>query len=243
MEALVNPDRRSLHQRILDDVQGRILSGEWPPGHRIPFEHEMTAQYDCSRMTVSKVLNQLARAGLIERRRRSGSFVLRPHSQSAVLEIRDIMTEVQALGLAYRFEIVGRGKRRAGRADLDRLHLEAKVPVLDLNCLHFAGKEPFCHEERLINLDAVPEADAETFAERAPGPWLVERVPWSTAEHRIQAVGANSITAAALGIAEGTACLLIERRTWGAEKPITHVRLTYPGDGHELVAHFAPSRS
>jgi GntR family histidine utilization transcriptional repressor len=153
------------------------------------------------------------------------------------------MTEVQALGLAYRFEIVGRGKRRAGRADLDRLHLEAKVPVLDLNCLHFAGKEPFCHEERLINLDAVPEADAETFAERAPGPWLVERVPWSTAEHRIQAVGANSVTAAALGIAEGTACLLIERRTWGAEKPITHVRLTYPGNGHELVAHFAPSRS
>lgn len=243
MEALVNPDRRSLHQRILDEVQGRILSGEWPPGHRIPFEHELTAQYDCSRMTVSKVLNQLARAGLIERRRRSGSFVLRPHSQSAVLEIRDIMTEVQALGLTYRFEIVSRAKRRATRTDLDRLHLETKVPVLDLNCLHFAGNEPFCHEERLINLDAVPEADAEAFAERAPGPWLVERVPWTTAEHRIQAIGANPLTAAALGIAEGAACLLIERRTKGAEQPITHVRLTYPGDGHELVAHFAPSRN
>ena len=124
MKVLTNPDTRSLHQRILGDVEGRILSGDWPPGHRIPFEHELTAQYGCSRMTVSKVLNQLARAGLIERRRRSGSFVLRPHSQSAVLEIRDIMTEVQALGLVYRFEVVKRVKRRSTRSDLDRLHLD-----------------------------------------------------------------------------------------------------------------------
>ncbi len=27
----------SLHQRILDDIESRILSGEWLPGHRIPF--------------------------------------------------------------------------------------------------------------------------------------------------------------------------------------------------------------
>ncbi|RUM96075.1 histidine utilization repressor [Pseudaminobacter arsenicus] len=242
MEARANPDRRSLHQRILSDVEGRILSGEWSPGYRIPFEHELTAQYGCSRMTVSKVLNQLARAGLIERRRRSGSFVLRPHSQSAVLEIRDIMVEVQALGLAYRFDIVKRTRRQANRSDLDRLHLDKSVPVLELACRHFGGDQPFCFEERLINLDAVPEADAETFAERAPSPWLVEQVPWSTGEHRIQAIGATAATAAALDIARGTPCLLIERRTWSAEQPITHVRLTYPGEGHELVARFAPSQ-
>ena len=110
------PGPPSLHQRIMADVRGRIISGEWPPGHRIPFEHELAARYNCSRMTVNKVLTQLARVGLIERRRKSGSFVLRPHSQSAVLEIRDIMTEVQALGLPYRFEITKRIRRRAGRA-------------------------------------------------------------------------------------------------------------------------------
>ena len=27
----------SLHQRIVNDIEGRILSGEWPPGKRIPF--------------------------------------------------------------------------------------------------------------------------------------------------------------------------------------------------------------
>ena len=40
-------------------------------------------------MTVSKALTELARAGLIERRRKAGSFVARPQRQSALLEIRD----------------------------------------------------------------------------------------------------------------------------------------------------------
>ncbi len=95
----------SLHQQILADIELRILSGEWPPGRRIPFEHELTARYKCSRMTVSKALTQLAGAGLIERRRKAGSFVTRPHSQSAVLEIQDVRAEIAALGLPYRYEI------------------------------------------------------------------------------------------------------------------------------------------
>ncbi|UVK57341.1 histidine utilization repressor (plasmid) [Mesorhizobium sp. AR02] len=236
-------ETRSLHRRIMTDVEGRILSGEWPPGYRIPFEHELTAYYSCSRMTVSKALSQLARAGLIERRRKTGSFVRRPHSQSAVLEIRDIMTEVHALGLPYRFEVVRRDKRRAGRIDVERLRLTEPTLVLELACRHFAGMQPFCYEERLINLQAVPEAVEEPFTELAPGAWLVNRVPWSDAEHRIQAIGATSRAAAALGVTEATPCLVIERRTWSAEQPVTHVRLTYPGDGHELVARFAPAQS
>ena len=63
----------SFRRRILEDVEGKILSGEWPPGHRIPFEHELTEQYRCSRMTVNKAITELVKRGLIERRRKSGS--------------------------------------------------------------------------------------------------------------------------------------------------------------------------
>jgi GntR family histidine utilization transcriptional repressor len=233
----------SLHQRILADLEERILSGEWPPGHRIPFEHELTALYGCSRMTVNKALTQLAAAGLIERRRKAGSFVRRPHSQSAVLEIAEIQAEVQALGLPYRFIVDARRRRRSTRADQDCLGMRQPVPVLAITCRHFAGSRPFCREERIINLDAVPEAADESFDEVAPGAWLVRRVPWTAAEHRIRAVPADAGIAAALERPEGTSCLQIERRTFSAEHPITFVRLTYPGEVHELVARFAPSQS
>lgn len=232
-----------LHQRILTDIQDRILSGEWPPSHRIPFEHELMAQYRCSRMTVSKVLTQLAGAGMIERRRKAGSFVTRPHSQSAVLEIPDIKTEVSALGLPYRFEIMARHKRRSQRHDRALLNVPSPVPVLELICCHFAGRQPFCFEERLINLVAVPEAAQETFGEAAPGAWLLRRVPWAMAEHRIRATEALGGVAAALKLREGKPCLEIERRTWSADHTITFVRLTYPGNLHELSASFAPPQS
>ena len=232
----------SLHQRILSDIKDGILSGASPPGSRIPFEHELQARYGCSRMTVSKVMTELASAKLIERRRKSGSFVLRPIAQSAVLEIQDMQAEVTALGRPYRHEIALRRQRRSTREDRDRLDLAAPGPILALTCRHFAGARPFCLEERLINLAAVPEAAAESFSEIAPGAWLVSRVPWSAAEHKIRAIGADAAMANALAIEAGTACLTIERRTWRAEHSVTFVRLTYPGYEHELVARFTPSR-
>lgn len=233
----------SLHQKILSDIEGRILSGEWPPGHRIPFEMELAAQYDCSRMTVNKALSQLAKGGLIERRKRSGSFVTQPHAQSAVLEIRDIKAEVLSLGLSYDYELLGREQRRANGEEREQLDLRAGSIVLAIVCRHLAGKRPFCFEERLINLAAVPEAAAQAFDRSAPGPWLLERVPWSAAEHRIRAIGADAAVAGLLEIPEGTACLQIERRTRMSGVHVTLVRLVYPGQAYELVANFAPTQS
>ncbi|TGP46539.1 histidine utilization repressor [bacterium M00.F.Ca.ET.159.01.1.1] len=232
----------SLHQRILSDIRDRILSGAWAPGHRIPFEHELTAQYNCSRMTVNKALSQLAKAGLIERRRRSGSFVRQPQSQAAVLELHDIRIEVEALGLPYRYERLERLKRRSSAEDRTLLGLNASGPVLALEGLHFAGERPFALEQRLINLSAVAEADEEEFLDIAPGPWLIGRVPWSEAEHRIRAMAADENIADALDIEASAPCLVVERRTWSAEHPVTHVRFIYPAESHTLVARFTPSQ-
>ena len=208
-----------------------------------PFEHELTAQYGCSRMTVSKALTQLAGAGLIERRRKAGSFVIRPHSQSAVLEIPDVKAEVAALGLPYRFAIVARSKRRATRADRARFAVAGDEWVLALTCRHDAAQRPFCLEDRLINLSAAPDAAGEPFIELSPGAWLVRRVPWTRAEHRISAAAARSEVARALSVVEGTPCLIVERRTWSGETPVTQVRVTYPGEAHELVARFTPGQN
>lgn len=234
---------KSLHERIRNDVERHIMSGEWPPGYRIPYEHEMTRQYACSRMTVNKALGELVQRGLIERRRRLGTFVRQPHAQSAVLEIHDIEREVQALGLVYGYRLDRRRLRPAGEEDGAAMALAADAPVLELTCTHFAGGVPFCLEERIINVTAVPEAEAADFSQIGPGTWLLKMVPWSAAEHRISAVSADRKNATALGIASGAACLVIHRRTWHGADYVTSVRVTYPGDLHALVAQFSPSQN
>jgi GntR family histidine utilization transcriptional repressor len=232
----------SLHRRIRSAIEAKILSGEWPPGTRIPAETELAASYGCARMTVNKALSELAADGLIERRRKAGSVVRQPVLQSAVLEIHDIKAEVEAAGFAYRYEILKRKMRQASRADCERLRLDLAVPVLAITCLHLAADRPFCWEDRVISLAAVPAAADEPFATSSPGAWLIGEVPWNAAEHRISAVAADA-GMAALKLPVGTPCLCVERRTWNADHPVTHVRLIYPGGSHALVARFAPSKA
>ena len=230
----------SLHKRIRGEISERILSGAWPPGHRIPFEHELMAQFGCSRMTVNKALGPLVEQGLIVRRRKAGSFVARPRIHSVVLDIPDIAAEVTTRGEPYGYELLSRRVARAGQREMGELGLEAPVKVLVLRCLHRASGRPFALEERLINLDATPEAADVDFAETPPGGWLLGHVPWTQAEHRISAANPNRATATALGIEPSAACLVLERQTWRGADRITHVRLVFPGEAYDLVARFAP---
>ncbi len=231
----------SLHTRILSDIKRHILSGHWPPGHRIPFEHELATVYECSRMTVNKALSELARAGLIERRRKAGSFVCRPRSQAAVLEISDLKTEVEDLGRVYRFTRLALRRHTATEADRRRLGLSKAVPILAVTCLHLGSETPYCFEDRVINLAAVPAADDEAFLWIAPGPWLIAHVPWTEAEHRITATTPDLASAQHLAIMPSTPCLVVDRLTWRERQPVTHVRFTYPGSARELIARFEPS--
>lgn len=234
------PVDAGLGERIRRDIERRIVSGEWPPGSRIPTEHDLMRAYGCSRMTMNKVLTGLAANGLIERRRRAGTFVTQPSSQSAVIEIPDIEAEVAALGLRYRLELVSRDKRRSNRADMARLGVTRPREVLELVCRHCAGARVWAVEDRLIDLARVPEARDASFTTDAPGTWLSRRVPWSEAEHRISAISADAEQASTLSVPPGTACLQIERTTWRGGQPVTAVRLLYPGHSYRLIARFSP---
>ncbi len=230
-----------LHQRIRSDIEARILSGEWSPGYRIPFEHQLMVEYGCARMTVNKALYSLAEAGLIERRPRAGSFVRRPTVQSAVLAIPDIKAEILARNEAYRYELLSLRKRRASKGDRDLLEVPPTATILHLRCRHFAGSRPFALEERRIVVDEVPNIAKADLRTEPPGTWLLQHVPWHSAEHRISAVNADAAVAPLLGIRIGTACLMVDRRTWRAGAAITAVRTWFPGDLQKLVTRFAPS--
>ena len=229
-----------LNQRIRSDIEGRIMSGEWPPGHRLPYEHELMAQYGCSRMTVSKVLSALAARGLITRRRRAGSVVAAPRADRAVLEIQDFALEARRANKTYRHEILRRAVEEVDAATAARAGLAAGAKVLCLDTLHLVEGEPEAYEERIINLAAVPEARGEPFDDAPPGTWLLDKVPWTDAEHIIRAVNADAALHKRLKVPAGAACLVLERRTWQAGAFITEARIFYSGERHRLVGRFSP---
>ena len=226
-----------LGETIRDHFRQRILAGNLAPGERLPTEQEIMAQFGCSRMTVSKALSALAEAGLIERRKRAGTFVARPRVHAMVLEVPDLAALVAARGQAYRYRLDRREERAVKGGHL------AGQRALHLVGVHFADGQAMAVEDRLVSLAAVPQIAAADLSEEAPGTWLLHHVPWTEADSRISAIGASPAEAAALDVTPQTPCLCVERRTWRGTDPITLVRQVFRGDSYELVAHFGPGAS
>lgn len=229
----------SLHRRIVADLAGEIASGAWPPGHRLPFEHELMRRYGCARATASRAVHVLVSQGLVERRRRAGSFVSRPHAASAVLHIPDIRAAIEGRGQDYDWRLLSR-MDGGGASVVDLERLNPIGPLLSVRGVHLADKEAFGLEERVIDLAAAPQAEAESFAEVPPGAWLLAHVAWSEARHEISAVNPDRRTAATLGVEHSRACLAVRRWTWRGAAGVTFVRQTFPSGLLDLVAEFTP---
>jgi len=227
----------SLYEKIRKNIEDKILTGVWAPGHRIPFERDLMSQYGCARMTVNRAIASLVDAGLIVRRRRVGSFVAQPHIRSLILDIPDIKADVVARGGSYGLRLLSRKVRKALRAD--EKALAGQGPVVVLRCLHLANGRPFALEDRIINLKAVPAAEVADFSVDPPGTWLLDHVPWTEAEHRITAINADAATARVLDVPSGEACLMLERRTWRGKANITAVRQIFLGATYDLIARFS----
>jgi GntR family histidine utilization transcriptional repressor len=230
----------SIHQRIFDDIETRIMDGTWQPGQRIPFEHELEQQYGCSRMTVNKALTALADRGMIVRKRRAGSFVAPPQIDRTVMEIQDIGADARTAGHEYSFQILSSKVERLNASEAVKLGEDSGKELLRLTCLHIVDHKPHAIEHRIIMLETVPRARFETFDTKPPGSWLLEQVPWSEAKHVIKAVAADTATAKMLDMQKGEPCLVLSRQTWQGGKTVTFAEIIHPGDRYQFAGVFRP---
>lgn len=79
-----------LHKQIADLLRERIERGELGPGARIPPEEELCRILGVSRTPVRQALAQLVQEGLIERRRKVGTYV---RSHPGIEEVSAILPE------------------------------------------------------------------------------------------------------------------------------------------------------
>ena len=69
------------HTQIITAVRAGILNGTYQRDQRLPSETALGEQFQATRATVGKALRELEHAGLISRKRGSGSFVRMPDDQ------------------------------------------------------------------------------------------------------------------------------------------------------------------
>jgi GntR family histidine utilization transcriptional repressor len=228
-------------QQIRRALAKPIVTGEWPPGTRIPAELDLTKRFNTSRMTVGKAVQSLASDGFVERKRKLGTVVADRAHERPVFEIWDVADLVTKNGGTYGYQLLECMKLKLDPERRELLGVSGKTPTLWMLCLHMSNGQAFQLEERLINIDAAPGITCRPLETVGPGLWLLGHVPWTAAEHKISAREAPGDIAGHLGKQPGAACLVVERRTWNKGTPVTYARLWHCGANHSLVGHFEPA--
>jgi GntR family histidine utilization transcriptional repressor len=224
--------------QVKDHVIRRIQSGDWPAGHRLPSEHELVDQLGISRMTVNRALRELVGQGRITRVRGVGSYVAEEKPQSTLLQIGVISKEIRQRGHDYRCQVMTI-ERAVAHPDMGFwLDLAPGDAVFHAVCLHFENGVPVQMEDRYVNPRVVPHFLEQDFSVVPPGEYLTGNVPFDQIEHVVDAVLPSAEQAERLAMPVHEPCLLLTRRTWQRNVPVTMVRCLHPSSRYRLGCRF-----
>ena len=220
------------YESIRTEMLRRINDQSWPAGFTLPREEDLADEFGVARGTIRRALASLSEAGLIERKRRAGTRVVDRRGHRSTLTIPIVRHEIEARGGRYGYQLICVDE--AAASPLDPALFDG-APLRHVRCLHLSDGKPFQLEDRLINLDAVPEAADETFETISPNEWLVQRAPYSFIRTALRAERAHQIDQDHLGLEAGAPVFVIERQTRFRDAPLTAVRLSNRADEFEII--------
>jgi GntR family transcriptional regulator, histidine utilization repressor len=220
-------------------LRERIAQGGWQPGVRLPSERELVLEFGCARMTVHRALRELEEEGLIERRQGSGSYVAELHPISNLLQVRDISEEIRERGHQHSTRVCSVKREKADARISGAMRLPRGAWVYHVQLVHFENGVPIQFEDRHVNPALAPDLMTRDFAEVTPSFVLFEHAPLTEAEQVVEAVLASAEQAALLDVAEGSALLMVSRRTVSQGAVASIARLYHPGTRYRLIGRFS----
>ena len=228
----------ALYAQVKEHISRRIQDGTWPAGHRLPSEHELVAQFGISRMTANRALRELVGQGRVVRVAGVGSFVAENKPQSTLLQIANIASEIRQRGHDYRCEMLAVERVAASPDVAVWLDLQAGESVFHSVCLHLENETPVQLEDRYVNPRIAPDFLTQDFSSLTPSEYLLRNVPFDQIEHLVDAVLPSVEQAARLAMPPTEPCLLLTRRTWTRNTPVTWVRCLHPASRYRLGSRF-----
>ena len=226
--------------RVKQHLKDRLAAGDWPPGAQMPSEAELVAQFGVSRMTVNRALKELQAEGLVERVQGVGTFAAGLHKVSSSLTLRDLHDEITQRGHHHSAEVAIQRAEPAGAALAAQLGLAEGEPVFHTLIVHRENGVALQCEDRYVHPGEAPEYLAQDFTRITPTHYLFQATALWRAQYQVQAATATAQEAALLGLAPAEPCLVIVRRTFSRQGPITLARLVHPGALYQLHGDFQP---
>jgi GntR family transcriptional regulator len=226
-----------LYIRLAREIEKLIARQLLAPGQALPSERELAEGLSIGRVTVRNAYKLLHKSGALEIRRGSGTFVAnRPvHIEQPLWDLSSFSQDMKQRGMVPGAIVLSADARMAspeeamffgtGRQDLmlalDRLRLADGMPV---------AVERAVVPQQLLNGEPVGEGSLyDALARHGHRP--------VRALQKLTALVFEPLEAELLGVAPGSACLLIERVSRSADnRVVEHTRSHYRGDIYDFIA-------
>lgn len=228
------------YRRVKQYLMAGLAAGDWPAGALMPSEADLVARFGVSRMTVNRALRELQADGLVIRTQGVGTFAAPLHKVSSTLTIHDLHEEIEARGRRHTATVHLQGAEIAGRDLARQLGLRTGQRVFHTVIVHSENGLPLQCEDRYVNPACAPDYLAVDFTRTTPTHYLFEVTSLWRAQYAIEAARPTAQEARWLGTAAEEPCLVIVRRTFTRDAPITLARLVHPGDRYALQGEFEP---
>jgi len=233
---------KPLYVQLADAISHAISRGDLRPGDRVASEPELVRWHGVSRATATRALAHLEQTGLVRREQGRGTFVEEPPLVQRRPQLGSFSSQVRSHGHVPSQRLVSIGSLAPDSpAGALRSRLGVDVPVVELVRLRLVDGEPVGLHTTLLARGVAERAgvDADSFrAEDASLYAMLDAagVRVAEAEEHLLAQLADDREAELLGVAPGSALMVVLRVSYGVDgAPIEVVDARYRGDRFEYT--------
>lgn len=229
-----------LYEQIKEYILYRINAGEWTANTRIPSERDLAEQFDVSRVTVGKALQELVRAGHLNVQIGKGTYVSDAPMKQQIETLTSFTEEMRLRGQTTTSRVLQACVVSASADVAEVLNIPIGADVVELQRVRYVNNRPMAIECASVVATLCPAIlEHHDFAHESL--YTVLREDYDlvliAAEQTFEARAATTHEAQHLGIAAGAPVLAIHRVTYNAvDEACEEVKSVYRGDRYMFRA-------
>ena len=224
--------RAPMYFRIQQGILLQIQQGMLKPGQQLPTESDLVQQYQVSRITAKRALDELVRQGVAFRQQGRGTFV----AQTRIREISgfgSFTEDMLSRGLVPSSQVLLFEEVQPDKEIQEKLQISPNEHAYILKRLRLANGEKVAFETTYLPCRFYPGLLLEDLAKKSLYTILSEKYQmtptWADAE--MEAASANKEEAGLLNLEIGKPVLIARRVTFSANYDVVEVATSlYRGD-------------
>jgi len=220
--------------QLMDILREKVQHAEWRPGDQILGEQDLCERYQVSRTVVRQALRELEYEGVITRQKGKGTFISLPKiSEGLVQKLTGFYQDMVERGLKPGSQVLHQEVTPSSEKVARFLNIEPGEKVIDIQRLRFINDEPIQLVTTYIPYNLCPSLATADLSNQSLYAFLEKEcgIFISKGHRYVEAVLANDLEAAQLGIERGAPLLMLDSVSYSDDgQPIEYYHALHRGD-------------